>query len=138
MYSGAENGYIGYKIYRTKCLPSDCYGLGNTRNLSYYPIVGQLFMQIFRQCCVQQSNGWTVLCPIVQWSDNALSNCPMVGQYFVRQSYVAKFCAFCRTVWDKNLIIVYSFKFSALLHMQHVIICDNTTYHNFYALFWPW
>ena len=31
---GAENGYIGYKIYRTNCLPSDSLGLGNTRNLS--------------------------------------------------------------------------------------------------------
>ena len=83
---GAENGYIGYKIYQTNCLPSDSLDLGNTHNLSYCPIVGQLFKQMFRQCCVQQSNGWTVLCPIVKMLDNALSNCPMVGQCCVQQS----------------------------------------------------
>merc|ERR1719319_315122 len=37
---------------------------------SNYPIV--------RQFCVQLSNGLTVLCPTVQWSDSAVSNCPTV------------------------------------------------------------
>ena len=83
---GAENGYIWYKIYRTNCLPLDSLGLGNRRNLSYCPIVGQLVMQMFRQCCVHQFNGWTVLCSIVKILNNALSNCPMVGQCCVRQS----------------------------------------------------
>ena len=26
------------------------------------------------------SKGWTVLCPIVQWLDSAVPNCPIVGQ----------------------------------------------------------
>ena len=29
------------------------------------------------QCCVQLSNGWTVLCLTVKWLDSAVSNCPM-------------------------------------------------------------
>ena len=37
-------------------------------------------------CCVQKSNGWTVLCPIVKMLDNALSNSQMVGQCCVQQS----------------------------------------------------
>ena len=51
-----------------------------------------------------------IICPIIlllgsylcKSSDSAVSNSPMVGQCFVRQSYVAKFFAFCRTVWDKK------------------------------------
>ena len=93
-------GILGIKIYRTNCLLSDSLGLGDTRNLYYFSIVGQLFRQMFRQCCVQQSNGWKVLCPIVKMWDNALSNCPMVGQWCFQQSNVAKFHAFRRTVWD--------------------------------------
>ena len=62
------------------------FGLWKTRNLSYCQIFYQLFGQRFRQCCVQQSDGWTVLCPIVQMLDNALSNCAMVGQRCVQQS----------------------------------------------------
>ena len=38
------------------------------------------------QCCVQLSNGRTVLCTTVQWSDSAVSNCQMVGQCCVQLS----------------------------------------------------
>ena len=38
------------------------------------------------QSCVQLFNGWTVLCPTVQWSDSAVSNCPMFGQCCVQLS----------------------------------------------------
>ena len=83
---GAENGKMGKKIYWTNCLPLDSLGLGNTQNLSYCPIVGQLFMQMVGQCCVQLSNGRTVLCPTVQRLVSAVSNCPMIGLCCVQLS----------------------------------------------------
>ena len=101
----AENGYIGYKIYRTNCLPLDSLGLGNMRNLSYCPIVGQIFIKnvqtvlcptvqwldsaVFNcqnvgQCSVKLSNGWTLLCPTVLWLVNVVSKCPMAGELSVQ------------------------------------------------------
>ena len=67
--------------------------------VSNSPMVGQCCVQPSDGCragcptvqwseCafVQLSNGRTVLCPTVRRSDNALSNCPMVGQCCVQQS----------------------------------------------------
>ena len=82
----------------------------NTRNLSYCPIVVQLFMQMFRQWCVQQSSGWTVLCPIVTILDKAPSNCPLVGQCCVKQSNVAKFGAFHRIAWYSKSYHIWQFQ----------------------------
>ena len=105
---GAENGCIGYKIYRTNCLPSDSLRLGNylckcsDSAVSTSIMVWQCCVQLSKcrtmlcqtvqwldsavsispmigQCSVQLSDGWGAECPTVQWSDCALSNCPMVG-----------------------------------------------------------
>ena len=81
--------------------------------MSYCLIFGQLVSQMFRQCCVQHANGWTlvhplvyavsntpiagelsvqqsnghtVIFPTVQWSDSPVSNCPKV-KYFSVQLY---------------------------------------------------
>ena len=37
---------------------------------------------IFRQCCVQQSNGWFMLSPTVRWLVSWVSNSPMVRLCF--------------------------------------------------------
>ena len=46
--------------------------------LSICPMVGQ--------CCVQQSNGCSMLCPTVRWLVSWESNSPMVGLCFVQLS----------------------------------------------------
>ena len=74
------------KIYWTSCLLPDSLGLGNTHNLSQLSNSWANIYANIRQCCVQQSNGCTVLCPILKILDNALSNCTMVEQCCVQQS----------------------------------------------------
>ena len=60
--------------------------------LGWNPIINGFIQHTFKLnilfliSCVQLSNGWTMLCPTIQWSDSALSNCSMVGQSFVQQS----------------------------------------------------
>ena len=51
-----------------------------------YLMVGQCCVQLSKvgQCCVQLSNGWIVLCPIFQWLDSVVYNCPMVRQCCVQ------------------------------------------------------
>ena len=81
---GAENGKMDKKIFQKNCLPLDSFGLRNTQNLYYFPIVGQLFMKMVRQCCYQQSDEWTVVCQTIQLSNCTVTNCPMVKQYCVK------------------------------------------------------
>ena len=38
------------------------------------------------QCSVKLSNGWTVLCPTLQWLVNVVSYCQMAGELSVQQS----------------------------------------------------
>ena len=62
------SGWQGYRkwVYALKFIMDKLsfvrqFGLRNTHNLSYCPIFGQLVIQIFRQCCVQHANGWTIV-----------------------------------------------------------------------------
>ena len=67
-------GQIGLIAYGENCRKWPKWA----KNLQNHQMVGQ--------CCVQLSNGRTVLCPNVQWSDSVVSNCPMVGQCCVQLS----------------------------------------------------
>ena len=94
------------------CLPSDSLGLRNKHNLSYCPIVGQLFMQMLDsalcnrpmvgQCCVQLSKCWTMLCQTFYWLDSALSNSPMQnGAKRMVDKYVKFLTYYLKVLWDK-------------------------------------
>ena len=118
---GAENGYNGYKLYRTNWLPLDSLDLESMRNLSYCRMAGQNYVQLSnawtvlcptvqwldsirrtvlcplsngRTVLCPLSNGQTVLCPTVQLSDSAVSNCPIVRQ--------------CRVQLSNDLTVLYS------------------------------
>ena len=81
---GAENCKIGKKIYRTRYILSDNLVFGNTQNRTVSWLDSTVSNSLMvGQCCVQQFNCWSVLCPTVQWMVSVVSYCPMVVQCWV-------------------------------------------------------
>ena len=86
---GYRNWIYALKIISDKLSSVGQFGLRNMRNLYYFPIFGQLVMQLFWQCCVQHANVsttfgqcfvklpnvWTAMCSTIQWLGYAVSNC---------------------------------------------------------------